>query len=248
MTSSKDAIKKIFIVIPAFNAERTLQEVIDRIPRDFLKRDQIILVDDGSTDRTRDVGSKNGLIVIRHEKNRGYGGAQKTGFSFALHNGANIVVLLHSDGQYAPEDLPKIVSPILDSEYDVVVASRFLNANPRAQGMPLYKSLGNRALTSIENLFFQMKLSEFHSGYRAYSREVLLKAKFQLDSDDFVFDSEILLQMKLKKARIGEISTSTFYGDIRSYLSAFRYGFGILHLVMKYILFKANLQKNEQFL
>jgi glycosyltransferase involved in cell wall biosynthesis len=240
--------KKIVIVMPAYNAEKTLESVVKRIPKDFMKKIyEIIVIDDGSKDETYEVAKKLGLKTIRHLKNRGYGGAQKTGFNEALKDGADFVVLLHSDGQYAPELLPRIIQPLLNSECDAVFGSRVLGGNVLKGGMPFHRYIGNRFLTLIENLVFGMKISEFHSGYRAYSRKALENINFNLNSDSFVFDSEILVQIKEKGMKIGEIPISTFYGSEISYLKPLKYGSEVLRVMFRYILHKIGIVRYKQF-
>lgn len=240
--------KKIIVVVPAYNAEKTLESVIKRIPNDFMKKIyEIIVVDDGSTDKTFQVAERLGLKIIKHSKNRGYGGAQKTGFSEGLKDGADFVILLHSDGQYSPEYLPRIIQPLLDSKYDAVFGSRMLGGDVLKGGMPINRYVGNKFLTFIENIVFGMHISEFHSGYRAYSRKVLENVNFRNNSDSFIFDSEILVQIKERKMKIGEVPIQTFYGSEISYLKPLKYGFEILGVMHRYILHKVGFVKNKQF-
>jgi len=240
--------KKIIIVVPAYNAEKTLESVIKRIPKNFMKKIyEIILVDDGSKDKTYQVAKKLGLKIIKHLKNKGYGSAQKTGFSAALKDGADFVILLHSDGQYAPEYLPKIIKPLLNSECDAVFGSRMLGGSVLNGGMPVHRYIGNKFLTSIENIIFGMNISEFHSGYRAYSKKALENINFDLDSNSFVFDSEILVQIKDKGMKIGEVPIPTFYGHEISYLKPMKYGFEILKVMSRYILHKVRIIEYKQF-
>jgi len=239
--------KRIFIVIPAYNAEDTLEDVLKRIPDEFKNKDRVIVVDDASTDRTHQIARDFGAIFIKHPKNRGYGGAQKTGFIEALKRGADVAVLLHADGQYPPEDIPRMIKPIIDNECEAVSGSRILGGNVLRGGMPHYKYFGSLFLTSLENIFFGMGISEFHSGYRAYSRRVLENINFNLNSDKFIFDSEILLQIKEKKMKIKEVKIPTFYGAEVSYLDPIKYGLRILGIIIRYSLHKTRLVNLKQF-
>src|SRR5436309_7074989 len=198
-------MKRIGILVVAYNAASTLAQVLDRIPRDFVPRiDEVLVGDDHSQDSTYLVGlgyqQQSGdlpLTVVRHPRNLGYGGNQKAGYRWAIDNGLDIVVLLHGDGQYAPEILPDIVEPLELDKCDAVFGSRMMEPGAaRRGGMPLYKYVGNKILTQFENAFLEMNLSEFHSGYRVYSVEALKRLPFEANSDDFHFDTQIIIQLK----------------------------------------------------
>ncbi len=201
---------KVVVVMPALNAARTLAQTVSGIPRDWV--DRVILVDDGSQDGTVELARTMPLEVIRHPHNVGYGGNQKTCYLQALREEADVVVMLHPDGQYEPTLIPELVRPILDGSADMVLGSRLMRKGAaRAGGMPLYKYLANRGLTRIENRVLGTSLSELHTGYRAYSRELLMSIPFLRNSLDFVFDSELLMQVVHFGFRIGEVPVSTIY-------------------------------------
>jgi glycosyltransferase involved in cell wall biosynthesis len=233
---------KIGILVVAYNAEETLSKVLDRIPSGFAQQIESILVcDDASTDNTHHVGlayqnnSKLPLTLIRHPTNLGYGGNQKTGYQWALENSLDIVVLLHGDGQYAPEFLQQMVTPIIEDRADVVFGSRMMTSGgARKGGMPLYKYVGNKILTYIQNRLANVSLTEWHSGYRAYRVSSLRKIKFLDNSDYFDFDSQIILQMIGAKQRIVEIAIPTFYGDEISRVNGIKYGLQILGHTVKF--------------
>ncbi|MGA1413374.1 MAG: glycosyltransferase family 2 protein, partial [Ilumatobacteraceae bacterium] len=204
---------KLGILIVAYNAQDTLAKVLDRIPTDFATQiDSILVCDDASTDDTHNVGlryqsnSKLPLTIVRHQINLGYGGNQKTGYQWALEKNLDLVVLLHGDGQYAPEYLPQMVEPIVSGRADVVFGSRMITqGGARKGGMPLYKFVGNKILTTLQNRLAKVSLTEWHSGYRAYSVSALRKVNFLKNSDYFDFDSQIILQMIGARQRIVEI-------------------------------------------
>lgn len=233
---------KIGILVVAYNAAETLSKVLDRIPSDFAQHIESILVcDDASTDNTHQVGLnyKSGsnlpLTIVRHDINLGYGGNQKTGYQWALERDLDLVVLLHGDGQYAPEYLPQIVEPIVSGRADVVFGSRMMTSGgARKGGMPLYKYVGNKILTYIQNRLAKVSLTEWHSGYRAYSVASLRKVNFLKNSDYFDFDSQIILQMIGARQRIVEIEIPTFYGDEISRVNGIKYGLKILIHTLKF--------------
>jgi len=233
---------KIGVLIVAYNAEETLSKVLDRIPASFVDHIESILVcDDASSDDTHGVGlryktgSKLPLTIVRHEVNLGYGGNQKTGYQWALEQNLDLVVLLHGDGQYAPEYLPQMVEPIVAGRADVVFGSRMLTqGGARQGGMPLYKFVGNKILTFLQNRLARVSLSEWHSGYRAYSVAALRKINFLKNSDYFDFDSQIILQMIGARQRIVEIEIPTFYGDEISRVNGIKYGIKILLHTLKF--------------
>jgi glycosyltransferase involved in cell wall biosynthesis len=221
--------KKICVVMPGYNAEHTVQKTYDEIPKDIV--DDIILVDDGSKDRTAEVARSLGVHTIVHPKNRGYGGNQKTCYTEALKRGADIVVMLHPDYQYTPKLIPALASCISSGVYDVALGSRILGKSALQGGMPLYKFVANRVLTAVENILVDHRLSEYHTGYRAFSREVLLTLPLEENDDDFVFDNQMLVQAIHFGFRIGEVSCPTRYEADSSSISftrSVRYGFGVL--------------------
>lgn len=221
---------KVTAVLPAYNAEKTIAKTYDAIPKDVVN--EIILVDDASTDGTAQEAKKiNNLIVIIHSKNLGYGGNQKTCYTEALKRGADIIIMIHADFQYDPSYLPKMIEPIQNNEADMVLGSRFINQDPRKQGMAWWRYIGNRFLTTLENLVLGTQLSEAHSGYRAYSRTLLSTIPFNTFSNNFVFDSEMLVAVARKKYRITEISIPTRYlsdSSSISFLASVRYGISTL--------------------
>ena len=233
---------KIGILIVAYNAKDTLARVLDRIPQDFAQQiDSILVCDDASTDNTHQVGLeyKSGsnlpLTIVRHEINLGYGGNQKTGYQWALEKNLDAVILLHGDGQYAPEYLPQMVEPIISGRADVVFGSRMITqGGARKGGMPLYKYVGNKILTYLQNSLAKVSLTEWHSGYRAYSVNALRKVNFMKNSDYFDFDSQIILQMIGARQRITEIEIPTFYGDEISRVNGIKYGLKILIHTLKF--------------
>ncbi|MCX6536862.1 MAG: glycosyltransferase family 2 protein [Actinobacteria bacterium] len=233
---------KIGVLIVAYNAQATLSRVLDRIPIDFAKQvDSILVCDDASTDDTHNVGleyqskSQLPLTIVHHEINLGYGGNQKTGYQWALEKNLDLVVLLHGDGQYAPEYLPQMVAPIVSGSADVVFGSRMITqGGARQGGMPLYKFVGNKILTTLQNRLANVSLTEWHSGYRAYRVAALRKVNFLKNSDYFDFDSQIILQMIGARQRIVEIEIPTFYGDEISRVNGIKYGIKILIHTLKF--------------
>ena len=220
--------KKVVAVLPAYNAEKTLQQTVREIPATV---DSCILVDDHSTDATAEVAQRLGLQVHVHERNRGYGGNQKTCYAAALKAGADIVVMLHPDYQYSPRLVEPMASMIAFGIYDLVLGSRILGGRAIQGGMPRHKYVANRVLTLIQNLALRAKLSEYHTGFRAYSREMLLSLPLEANSDDFVFDNQLLAQCIYLGARIGELSCPTRYFPEASSINFRRstiYGFGVL--------------------
>jgi len=240
--------KKVVVVMPAYNAEKTLERTLDDIPRDSV--DEIVLVDDHSRDRTVEVARGLGLRVLVHEKNRGYGGNQKTCYREALGLGGDIMVMVHPDHQYDPTVIPQLITPLLRNECDAVFGSRMLGGRPLEGGMPKWKYLGNIFLTALENAAFYMYLTEYHSGLRAYSRRYLETVKFELNSDDFVFDSEIIAQGVIHGMRIREIPITTRYFQEASKIGFLRsvvYGLSILRTLVKFKLHKKGIIRSAQF-
>jgi len=240
--------KKVIVVMPAYNAEKTLRRTLDDIPPGWV--DEIILVDDHSRDRTVELARSLGLRVFVHERNKGYGGNQKTCYREALRLGGDIMVMIHPDHQYDPSVIPQLVTPLLNEECDAVFGSRMLGGRPLEGGMPKWKYLGNIFLTALENAVFYMYLTEYHSGLRAYSRRYLETVKFELNSDDFVFDSEIIAQGVVHKMRIREIPIATRYFEEASRIGFLRsvvYGFSILKTLVKFKLHKKGIIRSQQF-
>jgi glycosyltransferase involved in cell wall biosynthesis len=240
--------KKIAVVMPAYNAARTLKQTFDELPHDII--DTTILTDDGSTDETAALARTLGLRTLVHEANRGYGGNQKTCYREALATGADIIVMVHPDYQYSPKLVTAMASMIASGHYDLVLASRILGGKARHGGMPLYKYVSNRALTAVENLLCQAKLSEYHTGFRAYSRELLETAPFEKNSDDFVFDNELIVQALHFGFRVGEISCPTRYFAEASSIDFRRsvvYGFGVLGAAVRFRLQQLGAKRFEIF-
>lgn len=227
--------RKVAVVLPAYNAAKTLERTVAEIPRDIV--DDVILTDDASRDNTSEVGQHLGLHVIRHDRNRGYGGNQKTCYEAALSRGADIVVMLHPDYQYTPLLVTAMVSMIAYNQYDCVFASRILGNGALSGGMPVYKYIANRMLTLVQNLLIGQKLSEYHTGYRAWSRAVLERLPLLSCSDDFVFDNQMIVQAVYFGFRMGEISCPTKYFDDASSINFRRsvtYGLGVLKTALQF--------------
>jgi glycosyltransferase involved in cell wall biosynthesis len=240
--------KKVIVVMPAYNAAQTLERTLDDIPRDWV--DEIILVDDRSRDDTVELAKKLGLRVFVHDKNIGYGGNQKTCYTEALKLGGEIMIMVHPDHQYDPRVIPQLVMPLLYEECDAVFGSRMLGGRPLEGGMPKWKYLANIFLTALENATFYMYLTEYHSGLRAYSRLYLETVNFMKNSDNFVFDSEIIAQGVLHRMRIKEIPIETRYFPDASQIGLGRsvvYGLSILMTLVKFKLHKKGLVKFEMF-
>ncbi len=241
--------KKIAVVLPAYRAEKTLVMTYNDIPHDIV--DEVVLVDDCSRDGTVEEGKKLGIKhILVHKENLGYGGNQKTCYAEALNLGADIVVMLHPDYQYTPKLISAMASMIASGEFDVVLASRILGRGALAGGMPLYKYIANRFLTLVENILIGEKLSEYHTGYRAFSREVLETLPLLEDSDDFVFDNQMIAQAVYFGFRIGEISCPTKYFPEASSINFSRsvtYGLGVLTTALQFRLHKWGIKKYPIF-
>lgn len=240
--------KKIVVIMPAYNAEKTLKQTYDEIYHDFV--DEIILVDDGSDDNTKFISKELNITTIVHDKNKGYGGNQKSCYKAALKSGADIVIMLHPDYQYTPKLIPSMVSMIAFGEYDAVLASRMLGNSALKGGMPFYKFLANKFLTFFENLLLGENLSEYHTGFRGFSKEVLEKLPLAECSDDFIFDNEILTLLFYYGYKTGEISCPTKYFKEASsinFLRSCKYGFGVLLLSLKYFLAKLDIYQSKIF-
>jgi glycosyltransferase involved in cell wall biosynthesis len=220
---------KVVVVMPAYNARKTLQATYDDLPHDIV--DTVLLTDDASTDATAALAKDLGIRTLMHPRNRGYGGNQKTCYREALATGADIVVMVHPDYQYSPKLVTAIAGMIASGHYDLVLASRILGGDARKGGMPLYKYVANRLLTLIQNLLWQAKLSEYHTGFRAYSRKLLEAIPFEANSEDFVFDNQIIGQAIYFGFSVGEISCPTRYFPEASSINlrrSIRYGLGVL--------------------
>ena len=232
--------KKVVVVLPAYNAEKTLETTYGEIPFDLV--DDVILVDDASSDDTLKIAEKIGIRhTIRHDSNRGYGGNQKTCYRKAMELGADIVIMLHPDYQYTPKLIPAMASIIGSGLYPVVLGSRILGKGALDGGMPLYKYIANRALTLVQNLLMSQKLSEYHTGYRAFSREVLNRINFVVNSDDFVFDNQMLAQIFYAGFPIAEVTCPTKYFKEASSINFKRsaaYGLGVIKVAIGYRLQK----------
>lgn len=237
--------KKVVVVMPAYNAESTLEKTYSEIPHDIV--DEVILVDDFSTDKTTEKGKEIGIKhIIRHDNNKGYGGNQKTCYNKALELGADIVIMVHPDYQYTPKLIPSIATVIANDLYPVVLASRILGKGALKGGMPIYKYIANRFLTLSQNLLIGYKLSEYHTGYRAFSKDVLLAIDYNNNSDDFIFDNQMLSQIINKGFDIGEITCPTKYFKEASSINfkrSVRYGLGVLATSIKHFLQRTKLAK-----
>jgi glycosyltransferase involved in cell wall biosynthesis len=234
--------KKLVVVMPAYNAEKTLRQTFAELPHEYV--DEVLLVDDVSSDNTVLLARELGIKTIIHGENKGYGGNQKTCYREALARGADIVVMVHPDYQYSPRLVTAMSSMIVSGHYDVVLGSRILGGGALKGGMPFYKYLANRFLTFVENLVLRVKLSEYHTGFRAFSRKVLETLPLEKNSDDFVFDNEMLAQAVHFGFRIGEISCPTrYFADASSinFRRSVKYGFGVLATSLKYLLSRAGI-------
>ena len=240
--------KKIIVVMPAYNASKTLEMTYREIPLDVV--DEVILVDDASRDDTAVKATELGIHTIIHGENRGYGGNQKTCYAEALSKGADVVVMVHPDYQYSPRLITAMASMVVSGHYDVVLASRILGGGALKGGMPFYKYVANRFLTLAENLALGVKLSEYHTGYRAFSRKVLETLPLEANSDDFVFDNEMLAQAAYFGFHIGEISCPTKYFEDASSINFRRsvtYGFGVLATSLKFLLQRWGIMRSSIF-
>ncbi len=239
---------KVVVVLPAYNAEKTLEATYREIPFDIV--DEVILVDDVSKDNTVGVALQLGIHVIKHDKNLGYGGNQKTCYKAALQKDADIVVMLHPDYQYTPKLISAMVYLLESKEFDVVLGSRILGGKARSGGMPIYKYISNRFLTLIQNILMGAKLSEYHTGYRAFTRKVLESIPLNNNSNDFVFDNEMLSQILYADFRVGEISCPTKYFAEASSINfsrSLKYGLGCLRTSLLFRLSKMGLLKSPIF-
>lgn len=247
--------KKVLIFIVAYNAELTLERLLQRFPKNVISYvEEIILADDASSDRTFEVAlsykKKNKiekLKVLKHKNNLGYGGNQKYGYNYAIKNNFDIVVMVHGDCQYPPELILDLIRPLEEEKSDFVFGSR-ISGNPIKGGMPIYKFIGNKFLTSVENTVLNTNLSEFHSGFRAYSTYALKEIPFNRNSNDFHFDSEIIVQLKIANKKISEITIPTCYGDEKCNVNSLKYGINILRIMSQYLLHRTNIKKYDKFI
>jgi glycosyltransferase involved in cell wall biosynthesis len=239
---------KVVVIMPAYNAAKTLKLTYLELPHDVV--DLVLLVDDGSTDETLDVARELNLEIFLHNRNYGYGGNQKTCYLEALKAGADVIVMVHPDYQYDPTCLPQIIEPLQTGKADVVLGSRLMGVSPMEQGMPWWKYLGNRGLTKLENLVFGLNLSEYHTGYRAYTRPVLETINFHVNSDNFIFDQEFIAQIVDAGFRIEEVPVPTRYfpeASSASFVDSVSYGLGILWLMFRYFLHREKLVQQRKF-
>lgn len=239
---------KVVVVMPAYNAAKTLHMTYADLPREMV--DLVILVDDGSSDETARVARQLGLELFIHNRNYGYGANQKTCYREALRAGADIVVMVHPDYQYDPRLLPQIIAPLQDGRADVVLGSRLMGEHPMQQGMPWWKYIANRFLTFLENRAFRLRLSEYHTGYRAFRSEVLQAVNLEMNSDKFIFDQEIIAQIVSLKLRITEVPVPTRYfaqASSASFLQSSRYGLSILWVLARYLLHQSGVLRQRQF-
>jgi len=241
--------KKIAVVLPAYNAEKTLRQTYEEIPGDIV--DYVILTDDGSSDRTLELAGELSIAhILKHEVNKGYGANQKTCYDRALELGADIVVMLHPDYQYTPKLIPAMCHLIASGLYDIVLGSRILGKGAVKGGMPCYKYIANRILTFFQNIMLNQKLSEYHTGYRAFSRKVLETINYEINSDDFIFDNQMLAQICHAGFEIAEITCPTRYFKEASSINLKRsiiYGLGVVKVSFQYFLDKKGLCKNKMF-
>jgi glycosyltransferase involved in cell wall biosynthesis len=234
--------KKLVVVMPAYNAEKTLRQTFGELPHEYV--DEVILVDDASRDNTVEVAHTLGINILIHTENRGYGANQKTCYKEALRLGADIVVMIHPDYQYSPKLVTAMASMVASGHYEVVLGSRILIGETLKGGMPIYKYVANRFLTLVENILLGVKLSEYHTGFRAFGRNVLEAIPLERNSDDFVFDNEMLVQAVYFGFRIGEISCPTRYFEDASSINfsrSVKYGFGVLSTSFKFLVQKAGI-------
>lgn len=240
--------KKLIVIMPAYNAEKTLRQTYEELPHEYV--DEVILVDDASRDETPRVAHALGINTIIHSENKGYGGNQKTCYREALRHGADIVVMVHPDYQYSPKLVAAMASMIASGHYDVVLGSRILGGTALKGGMPSYKYIANRFLTLVENIALGVKLSEYHTGFRAFTREVLETLPLEENSDDFIFDNEMLVQTVWFGFRIGELSCPTRYFKEASSINfrrSVKYGLGVLNNSMKYVISKWGIKQFKIF-
>ncbi len=239
---------KVVVVMPAYNAAKTLHMTYAELPHDVV--DLVILVDDGSRDETIEIARSLGLELFVHDRNYGYGANQKTCYREALRAGADIVVMVHPDYQYDPKLLPQVIGPIQQGTADVVLGSRLLAGNVVSQGMPWWKFISNRFLTGLENYIFGLRLSEYHTGYRAYTRAALENVNVEMNSDNFIFDQEIMAQFVETGVRIAEVPVPTRYfpqASSASLVQSTVYGLSILRVLLRFWMHRHGLLRRRQF-
>ncbi len=248
MENTDSQKKEVVAVVLGYNVAKVLPKTIDAIPKG--STDDIVLVNDGSSDGTDEVGRKLGLHVVSHAQNRGYGAAQKTGYQEAMRRGAKIVVMVHGDNQYDPSLVPQFVAKIREG-YDAVTGTRMVLGDALKKGMPIWKYIPNRFLTRLENLVFQTDLTDYHNGYRAFSTDFLKKVPLDLLSDKFDFDTDIIIQAAIRRAKIAEIPHTTRYEDENSQMpfgKGVRYGLKILRTVGLYLLHRTGIWRQQLFM
>jgi glycosyltransferase involved in cell wall biosynthesis len=239
---------KVVVVMPAYNAARTLERTYREIPLDLV--DDVLVTDDASHDETVEIARRLGLRTLVHERNRGYGGNQKTCYAEALRLGADVIVMLHPDYQYTPKLIPAMISLITDGPFQVVLGSRVLGGRALSGGMPVYKYIANRGLTALQNLLCGAKLSEYHTGYRAFSRQVLESLPLLENSDDFVFDNQMLAQILLAGFEVGEVSCPAAYFEEASSINfrrSLRYGIGVVTTSLQAFLHRKRIARQRIF-
>lgn len=239
---------RVFVVMPAYNAGRTLKMTYMELPHEHV--DTVILVDDGSSDDTIEIARQLNLKIFMHNRNYGYGANQKTCYAEALDAGADVVVMVHPDYQYDPRLLPEIIKPLEDGTADVVLGSRLKGGSAWRDGMPWWKYISNRFLTEVENWAFGLRLSEYHTGYRAYTRDVLERVNFRYNADEFIFDQEIVAQIVAAGFRITEVPVPTRYfpeASSAGFFASTRYGLGILWLMTRYLMHQKGWWRQRQF-
>lgn len=241
--------KKIFVVFPAYNAGKTLEKTYKEIPHHIV--DEVILCDDASTDNTVNLAESLGIKnIIKHTENKGYGANQKSLYNLSLKHGADIVIMVHPDYQYTPSLIPVMISMLVDNPFDVVLGSRILGNGALKGGMPIYKYIANRLLTFMQNILVNHKLSEYHTGYRAFTREVLESVDYNGNSDDFIFDNEMLSQIIFRGFTIGEVTCPTKYFEEASSINLRRstiYGLGVIRVSIIHFLCKLGITKSRLY-
>jgi glycosyltransferase involved in cell wall biosynthesis len=257
VSNRSSARPRLLIFVIAYYAESTLRWVLDRIPQSIFEQFdcEVLIVDDASSDKTFEIGTEYKkahasipMTVLRNEHNQGYGGNQKVGYSYAIANGFDFVALVHGDGQYAPEELPRLLEPLVNGHADAVFGSRMLQpGNALRGGMPLYKYVGNKVLTRLQNAMLGSQLSEFHSGYRIYSLHTLKLIPFRLNSNDFHFDTEIIIQLLNAKARMLELPIPTYYGDEICRVNGMKYAKDVLWATLQNVAHRSGLRYQRRF-
>jgi glycosyltransferase involved in cell wall biosynthesis len=244
----------LMVLVVAYNAEQSIVHLLDRIPKEiWLNAKEIVVADDCSSDETAKVAEEykrqkkvQNLTVVRHDKNKGYGGNQKWGYSYALQKKYDFVAMLHGDVQYAPEDIPRLLKPLEENKAEMVFGSR-IAGHPLKGGMPLYKFLGNKFLTTTQNIILRKKFTEYHSGFRIYATKAFKKIPLNACSDDFHFDTEIMVQLLIANQRIAELPIQTHYGDEKCYVKVIPYGMNVLRTMGSYLLARWGIINSSKF-